>query len=57
MKVSVEGPTEFAGNVFATISQRRGTHRQLGRGRPASRGSTPRCRWPRCSATRPSCAR
>ncbi|MGZ5423778.1 MAG: elongation factor G [Candidatus Aminicenantales bacterium] len=24
MKVSVEGPTEFAGNVFATISQRRG---------------------------------
>jgi elongation factor G len=25
MKVSVEGPTEFAGNVFATISQRRGT--------------------------------
>jgi len=25
MKVSVEGPCEFAGNVFATISQRRGT--------------------------------
>jgi elongation factor G len=25
MKVSVEGPSEFAGNVFATISQRRGT--------------------------------
>jgi len=25
MKVSVEGPTEFAGSVFATISQRRGT--------------------------------
>jgi elongation factor G len=25
MKVSVEGPTEFAGNVFATINQRRGT--------------------------------
>ena len=25
MKVSVEGPTEYAGNVFATISQRRGT--------------------------------
>lgn len=25
MKVSVEGPIEFAGNVFATISQRRGT--------------------------------
>ena len=24
MKVSVEGPTEFAGNIFATISQRRG---------------------------------
>jgi elongation factor G len=24
MKVSVEGPAEFAGNVFATISQRRG---------------------------------
>jgi elongation factor G len=24
MKVSVEGPSEFAGNVFATISQRRG---------------------------------
>jgi elongation factor G len=24
MKVSVEGPTEFSGNVFATISQRRG---------------------------------
>jgi elongation factor G len=24
MKVSVEGPTEFAGNVFATINQRRG---------------------------------
>ena len=24
MKVSVEGPTEFAGNVFSTISQRRG---------------------------------
>ncbi|HPW17608.1 MAG TPA: elongation factor G [Candidatus Aminicenantes bacterium] len=25
MKVSVEGPAEFAGSVFATISQRRGT--------------------------------
>jgi elongation factor G len=25
MKVSIEGPTEFAGNVFATIRQRRGT--------------------------------
>jgi elongation factor G len=25
MKVSVEGPSEFAGNVFASISQRRGT--------------------------------
>jgi elongation factor G len=25
MKVSVEGPTEFAGSVFATINQRRGT--------------------------------
>jgi len=25
MKVSVEGPSEFAGSVFATISQRRGT--------------------------------
>jgi elongation factor G len=25
MKVSIEGPSEFAGNVFATISQRRGT--------------------------------
>ncbi len=24
MRVSVEGPTEFAGNIFATISQRRG---------------------------------
>jgi len=24
MKVSIEGPSEFAGNVFATISQRRG---------------------------------
>jgi elongation factor G len=24
MKVSVEGPSEFAGNVFATINQRRG---------------------------------
>jgi elongation factor G len=24
MKVSVEGPVEFAGNVFATINQRRG---------------------------------
>jgi len=24
MKVSVEGPSEFAGNIFATISQRRG---------------------------------
>jgi elongation factor G len=25
MKVSIEGPSEFAGNIFATISQRRGT--------------------------------
>ena len=33
MKVSVEGPSEFAGNIFGTINQRRGDHRQLGRGR------------------------
>jgi elongation factor G len=24
MKVSVEGPSEFAGNIFATVNQRRG---------------------------------
>jgi elongation factor G len=24
MKVSIEGPTEFQGNIFATINQRRG---------------------------------
>ena len=41
MKVSVEGPSEFAGNVFASINQRRGIISQFGRGRkicPCGRG-------------------
>ena len=57
MAVEVETPEDFMGNVVGDLSSRRG--HDPGHGRPADgQGrSRPKCRSPRCSATRRRCAR
>ena len=57
MAVEVETPEDFMGNVVGDLSSRRGMIQGMddmpdGQGR-----SRPRCRSPRCSATRRRCAR
>ena len=57
MKVEVVTPEEYSGDVIGDLNRRRG--QITGHGRHAVRQgrSPPKCRCPRCSATRPPCAR
>ena len=55
MKVDVTTPEDFMGDVIGNLNASGGTSRGLTSTAP--RGSSARwCRWPRCSATQPSCA-
>ena len=56
MKLAVEAPTEFQGAVLRPSCSAAASSSAPPR-KTASAGSRPRCRWPRCSATRPTCAR
>ena len=56
MKVAVEGPTEFQGAIVETVMQRRGMIIGTTEDEGLLRASRPRCRSPRCSATRPTSA-
>ncbi len=56
MKVEIEVPSQFQGPVAGELTGRRGmivSTEVEGRRSPRSK---PRCRWPRRSATRPTCA-
>jgi elongation factor G len=57
MAVEVETPEDYAGNVMGDLSSRRGMVQGMDDMPAAARSSRPRCRCPRCSATRPRCAR
>ncbi len=59
MQVEVETPEDFTGNVMGDLSSRRGMVQGMEdiAGGAAARWCAPRCRWPRCSATPPRCAR
>ena len=56
MRVEVTVPSDHVGDVMGDLNSRRGHPRGHGDARAATRSSRPRCRWPRCSATRPTCA-
>ena len=56
MKVEVNMPEEFMGDVMGDLTARRG-HILGMEGRARARSSRPTCPWPACSATPPSCAR
>ena len=57
MMMEIEVPEHFQGTVVGNISARRGIVIVAPTCRTASRRSSPKCRWPRRSATRPTCAR
>ena len=57
MAVEVETPEDYIGNVMGDLSSRRGIVQGMDDCPVASRSSTPRFRWPRCSATPPRCVR
>ena len=55
MAVEVETPEDYAGNVMGDLSSRRGMVQGWKTWSVAARPSRPKCRCPRCSATRPRC--
>jgi elongation factor G len=58
MAVEVETPEDFMGNVMGDLSSRRGIVQGWRTSRAAAASwCAPKCRWPRCSATRRRCAR
>ena len=56
MKVEVVTPEEYMGDVIGDLNSRRGKIHAMNprAGAPGHRGAW--CRWPRCSATPPTCA-
>ena len=56
MKVAVIVPEEYMGDVIGDITARRGSILGMEPAKRLPRRSTPMCRCPRCSATRPTCA-
>jgi elongation factor G len=56
MKVEVVTPEDYMGDVMGDLNRRAAWCRAWKTARPA-RSSAPRCRWPRCSVTRPTCVR
>ena len=56
MAVEVVTPEDYMGDVIGDINSRRGADRGHGAARQRAGDPAPRCRWPRCSATRPTCA-
>ena len=56
MKVEVVTPEDYMGDVNGDLNRRRGVLQ--GHGGIAGRQDhqAPKCRWPRCSATRRTCA-
>ena len=60
MRVEVTMPEEFMGDVIGDLNSRRGHIEGMetrGTARATARRSCARsCRWPRCSATSPTCA-
>jgi elongation factor G len=56
MKVEVVTPEDYYGDIVGDLSAPRPDHRHGGF-RVRQGGHAPTCRWPRCSATRPTCAR
>jgi translation elongation factor EF-G len=54
MAVEVETPEDYMGNVMGDLSSRRGMVQGMEDMPAAARPSAPRCRWRRCSATRPT---
>ena len=57
MAVEVETPEDYMGNVMGDLSAVAAWCRAWTTRSVASRRSRPKCRWPRCSATRPRCVR
>ena len=57
MAVEVETPEDFMGNVVGDLSSRRGMIQGMDEHADGQGRSRPRCRSPRCSATRRRCAR
>ena len=55
--VEVVTPEEFMGDVIGDLNRRRGQVQRDGAARQRAGHHAPTCRWPRCSATRPMCAR
>ena len=56
MRVEVTVPADHVGDVMGDLNSRRGHVLGARDAGQATRSSRPRCRWPRCSATRPTCA-
>ena len=57
MAVEVETPEDFMGNVMGDLSGRRGMIQGMEDVAGGQDRSRPKCRCPRCSATRRRCAR
>ena len=53
MKVEVVTPEDYIGDVIGDLNRRRGQIMGMEES-SAARWSLPKCRWPRCSVTRPS---
>ena len=56
-RVEVVDPEEFMGDVIGDLDRRRGRINGHGAARRRAGHQRRRCRWRRCSATRPTCAR
>jgi elongation factor G len=56
MKVEVVTPEDYMGDVNGDLNRRRGVLQGL-EDAPSGRSSALRCRWRKCSVTRPHCAR
>ena len=57
MAVEVETPEEKMGDVMGDLSSRRGVIQGMDDMPGGGKVIAPKCRWPRCSATRRRCAR
>jgi elongation factor G len=56
MKVEVVTPEDYMGDVMGDLNRRRGMMQGMEESFWWSKVIRARCRWPRCSAMRPTCA-
>ena len=57
MAVEVETPEDYMGDVMGDLNRRRGIVQGMDDDGIGGKKIKPKCRWPRCSVTRPTCAR